>query len=58
MIISLLIFYGCNQKNNCLNGIKAKYVNQTELDGCGWMILLKNKQKLSPINLYEFEKKT
>jgi hypothetical protein len=53
--ISLFFLFGCNQKNSCISGIKAKYINQSKLDGCGWMIQLKNKQNLNAINLGDFE---
>jgi hypothetical protein len=54
--ISLFFLIGCNQKNSCINSVKAKYVNKAKLDGCGWMIQLKNKQNLNAINLVEYEK--
>ena len=57
LIISSFIFNGCNQNNKCIKSVKAIYTNQTELDGCKWMIQLKNKQKINPINLNEFEAK-
>ena len=50
-----LVFNSCTKKNACLNSVKGKYINQSQLDGCSWAIELKNKQKLKPINLNDFE---
>tara|TARA_B100001093_G_C26303631_1_gene790504 strand:+ start:35 stop:364 length:330 start_codon:yes stop_codon:yes gene_type:complete len=44
----------CNKKSECEDSHSAKLVNMTGLDGCSWMIELRNGTKLEPTNLNDF----
>lgn len=43
-----------SNNTECQNSKEGKLVNMTGLDGCGWMIELKDGGKLNPINLDDF----
>ncbi|WP_272023293.1 hypothetical protein [Olleya namhaensis] len=39
---------------DCINSVEGTLIDMTGLDGCGWMIKLKDDKKVNPINLKHF----
>ena len=52
-LITLLLL-ACN-KNKCSHSVKAELKDLSVLDGCGFVIELKNGNKLEPLNLSDFD---
>ena len=50
LVISLVAFLAC-KKDDCSNGINAKFKDLTGLDGCGMVIELEDGTRLEPVNL-------
>ena len=56
-VILMAIAYSCD-KNNCCDGGKSAIIKDlSELDGCGYVVELKDGQKLEVINLSDFDVK-
>lgn len=53
-IILLLSFSSCSKKMTCPDSQKAPLVDRTGLDGCSFMIELKDGTMLEPRNLTDF----
>ena len=53
IFISLLLF-SCN-KNECPGAVKGELKDYIGLDGCGFVIILENGDRIEPINLSEFD---
>ena len=53
-IVLTLFINSCNKQSECEDSHIAKIVNMTGLDGCSWMIELRNGTKLEPTNLNDF----
>ena len=55
-IIFTPIFFSCTKTQQPdADAIKATLNNYTGLDGCSWVIKLKNNEVLEPINLADFD---
>lgn len=39
---------------DCINSVEGTLIDMTGLDGCGWMIKLKDGKKVNPTNLKRF----
>jgi hypothetical protein len=50
----ILSFSSCHKDCMCNNSVNAELKNLTGLDGCGWVIVLNNGDKLEPTNLSSF----
>ena len=58
-LIILFIFisfslFSCYKESPCENSVTATLKNLTGLDGCGWVLVLKDGSKLEPVNLQQF----
>lgn len=54
--ISVLFLLSCaKSKQSCDGAIKAKLVDLTGLDGCGWVLEKTDEKRLEPINLEGFD---
>ncbi len=54
ILISMLFLSACSSTKKCANG-EMGILKKLDLDGCGWVIELKNGERLQPINLHDFE---
>ncbi len=54
MITLLFILVSCISKKQCPDGELGVIKNLNGLDGCGWVIELKNGDKLQPLNFDSF----
>lgn len=52
-ILSLTTF-SCKPKPHCTDGVTAKLVDKSGLDGCTWLIELEDGSMLQPLNLDSF----
>jgi hypothetical protein len=53
ILITLLLF-SC-KKNECPIAVKGELKDYIGLDGCGFVIILENGDRIEPINLSEFD---
>jgi len=57
-IITILAFIfiltSCATTSNCKGCVEGKLIDNTALDGCGWLIELENGKWLNPININEY----
>ena len=53
ILITPLLF-SCN-KNECPGAVKGELKDYTGLDGCGFVIILENGDRIEPINLIDFD---
>lgn len=49
----LLVVFACEKDQTC-NGEIVTMKNFTGLDGCGWVLLRSNDEKLEPTNINDF----
>jgi hypothetical protein len=56
-VILLSIAYSCDKNNCCDKGESATIKDLTELDGCGYVVELKDGKKLEVTNLSDFDVK-
>lgn len=55
IILGLILSTQACSKNSCVNSKSGVLKDYTDIDGCGWIILLDDGTKLEPINLSEFD---
>ncbi|MFM9943687.1 MAG: hypothetical protein ACKVQB_00495 [Bacteroidia bacterium] len=49
-----LLISRCSKESVCPGSVRAEFKNFEGVDGCGWIIQLKNGSNLEPTNLSEF----
>ncbi len=54
ILLSAILSSACSSAKKCPDG-EMGTLRTLDLDGCGWIIELKNGDKLQPINLDSFE---
>ncbi len=54
IMASMILLSACSSMKKCPDG-EIGILKTLDLDGCGWVIELKNGDKLQPINLDSFE---
>ena len=50
----LMVLLSCS-KNECPRAVKGELKDYIGLDGCGFVIILENGDRIEPINLSEFD---
>ena len=50
----LFVLLSCS-KNECPRAVKGEFKDYSGLDGCGFVIILENGNRIEPINLNKFD---